>query len=97
LQDVVPRPGHRPTGEERAWGRRLAKRFGAEGRIDDRAFVLSGDGAVTGALDFSGTKPESVDPVVVAFFDPLDLARRDTLVAFGWAMAEDLAAGTLGR
>jgi hypothetical protein len=97
LQDVVPRPGHRPTGEERAWGRRLAKRFGAEGRIDDRAFVLSGDGAVTGALDFSGAKPDSIDPLVAAFFDPLDLALRDTLVAFGWAMAEDLAAGTLGR
>jgi hypothetical protein len=97
LQDVVPRPGHRPTGEERAWGRRLAKRFGAEGRIDDRAFVLTGDGAVTGALDFSGSKPETIDAAVAAFFDPLDAGRRDTLVAFGWAMAEDLAAGTLGR
>jgi hypothetical protein len=97
LEDVVPRPGHRPTGEERAWGRRLAKRFGAEGRIDDRAFVLAGDGSVTGALDFSGSKPESIDPAVAAFFAPLDLDRRDTLVAFGWAMAEDLAAGTLGR
>src|SRR5205085_12014468 len=30
LQDVVPRPGHKATGEERAWRRRLAKRFGAE-------------------------------------------------------------------
>jgi hypothetical protein len=34
LEEVVPRPGHKATGEERAWGRRLAKRFGAEGRID---------------------------------------------------------------
>ena len=31
LEDVVPWPDHRATGEERAWGRRLAKRFGAEG------------------------------------------------------------------
>src|SRR5215207_1876454 len=30
LSDVVPRPGHRAVGEERAWGRRLAKRFGAD-------------------------------------------------------------------
>lgn len=97
LQDVVPRPGHRPTGEERAWGRRLAKRFGAEGRIEDRTFVLAGDGSVAGALDYTSTRPESVDPAVAAFFAPLDLGRCDTLVAFGWAMAEDLAAGTLGR
>ncbi|MGZ4803613.1 MAG: hypothetical protein ACXV9P_13485, partial [Acidimicrobiia bacterium] len=30
LADVVPRPNYSPTGEERAWGRRLAKRFGVE-------------------------------------------------------------------
>ena len=26
--EIVPRPDHRTSGEERAWGRRLAKRFG---------------------------------------------------------------------
>ena len=30
LTDIVPRPGHKASGEERAWGRRLAKRFGVE-------------------------------------------------------------------
>ena len=30
LTDIVPRPGHKASGEERAWGRRLAKRFGIE-------------------------------------------------------------------
>ena len=30
LDDIVPRPDHKATGEERAWGRRLAKRFGVE-------------------------------------------------------------------
>jgi hypothetical protein len=29
---------------------------------------------------------------VAAFFEPLDREQGDTLVAFGWAMAEDLAA-----
>ena len=34
LEDTVPRPGHKATGEERAWGRRLAKRFsGHSGRV----------------------------------------------------------------
>ena len=92
LLDVCPRPGHKPTGEERAWSRRLAKRFGAEGRIDDRRFVLAGNGTRAGVLDFETAKGGAVDADVVAFFEPLDRERGDTLVAFGWAMAEDLAA-----
>ena len=30
LEGHRPRPGHKANGEERAWGRRLAKRFGVE-------------------------------------------------------------------
>jgi hypothetical protein len=91
LQDICPRPNHKPSGEERAWSRRLAKRFGAEGRIDDRSFVVTGDGSSSGAFDYATTKPESIDKEVAAFFDPLDEDRRDVLIAFGWAMAEELA------
>ncbi|MST31835.1 hypothetical protein GHK86_03720 [Acidimicrobiaceae bacterium USS-CC1] len=92
LEEVCPRPGHKPSGEERAWGRRLAKRFGAEGRIDDRSFVVTGDGAAPGVFDFAAAKPEDVEADVAAFFAPLDHARHDVLIAFGWGMAEDLAA-----
>jgi hypothetical protein len=91
LEDICPRPGHKPTGEERAWSRRLAKRFGAEGRIDDRAFVVRGDTVASGVFDFSALTPESVPADVSAFFEPLDVERRDVLIAFGWGMAEDLA------
>lgn len=91
LEDVVPRPGHKATGEERAWGRRLAKRFGAEGRLDDRTFVLSGDGNPPCALDFETARPEALEPAITALFESLDIERGDSLVAFGWAMAEDLA------
>src|SRR5438105_5609240 len=97
LEDVVPRPGHKATGEERAWGRRLAKRFGAEGRIDDRTFVLNGDGGPSPALDFESAKPDGVDPNVAAFFKSMKAGRGDTLVAFGWAMAEDLVARANGK
>ncbi|MDQ1446522.1 MAG: hypothetical protein QOI20_2986 [Acidimicrobiaceae bacterium] len=97
LEDIVPRPGHKASGEERAWGRRLAKRFGAEGRIDDRTFIVSGDGSAAGCLDHEALKPETVDPDFAAFFDGLKHDRRDFLIAFGWAMAEDLAAGKLGK
>lgn len=39
LTEVVPRPDHKPSGEERAWARRLAKRFGNEKGLDDRTFL----------------------------------------------------------
>ena len=96
LDDIVPRPGHKASGEERAWGRRLAKRFGAEGRIDDRTFVVQGDGNTCGALDHESLK-DGPDPEVSAFFTTLDRDRGDYLIAFGWAMAEELAAGKIGR
>jgi hypothetical protein len=91
LEDICPRPDHKPTGEERAWSRRLAKRFGAEGRIDDRSFVVTGDGTATGVFDHASTTPESVPTDVAVFFEPLDAGRHDVLIAFGWGMAEDLA------
>src|SRR5271163_3958959 len=90
LDDVVPRPGHKPSGEERAWARRLAKRFGAEARLDDRTFVVAGDGSVAGGLDFVAPKakvPDGVDELFVG----LDAVAGARLVALGWAMAEDLA------
>ena len=96
LTDVVPMAGKRPTGEERAWARRLAKRFGAESRLDDRSFVVKGDSAASGGLDFFYPKvkiPEGAETL----FEGFDLTRGDRLVAFGWAMAEDLAAGRAVR
>jgi hypothetical protein len=95
LVDVVPRPDHKASGEERAWGRRLAKRFGAEGRIDDRTFVLAGETTPIGALDFGGPKVKTPVDGVASLFSPVEHERGDRLVAFGWAMAEDLASGAL--
>jgi hypothetical protein len=91
LEDICPRPDHKPSGEERAWSRRLAKRFGAEGRIDDRTFVVSGDGNASGCFDFASAKPDGIPADVAAFFQTLDRDRGDVLIAFGWAMAEELA------
>jgi hypothetical protein len=88
---VCPRPGHKATGEERAWSRRLAKRFGAEGRIDDRSFIVTGDSSPVGIFDFAALKPETVEDDVAGLFEPLERERHDVLIAFGWGMAEDLA------
>jgi hypothetical protein len=91
LNDVVPRPDHKATGEERAWGRRLAKRFGVDStEYDDRGFLARGDGSVPCLFDHESQKPEKIDPAVAAFFGDVDRTRGDALIAFGWAMAEDL-------
>jgi hypothetical protein len=88
LEDVVPRPGHKPTGEERAWARRLAKRFGAEGKVNDRTFIIEGTAEMPGILDYENGSP---GPDYEAFFSGVDRRRGDTLIVFGWAMAEHLA------
>ncbi len=91
LEHIVPRPDHRANGEERAWGRRLAKRFGIDAdRYDERAFRVTGDGNIPRVLDHESLRPERVDPDVAAFFADLDRGRGDSLVACGWAMAEAL-------
>ena len=91
LEDIVPRPDHKATGEERAWGRRLAKRFGIDADYDDRAFIAKGDGNPACVLDHDSLKPESIAPEVATLFADVDAVRGDSLVAFGWAMAEYLA------
>ena len=39
VDDVIPAPGSRAVGEERAWGRRLAKRFGVDGSYVAEQFM----------------------------------------------------------
>ena len=92
LNDVVPRPDHKASGEERAWGRRLAKRFGVDtAAYDDRSFTARGNGNYPEVFDHDSLKPEAISADVSAFFKGFDAKRGDSLVAFGWAMAEDLA------
>lgn len=92
LNEVVPRPSHKASGEERAWGRRLAKRFGVDASLyDDRSFLATGTGSHPEVFDHDSLKPESIPTDVAAFFQSVTATRGDSLVAFGWAMAEDLA------
>ena len=92
LNDIVPRAGHRASGEERAWGGRLAKRYGIEtSAYDQRAFLARGDGSAHApAFDHESLKPEAIEAEVVARFDDLHPEKGDSLVAFGWAMEEEL-------
>jgi len=94
LEDVVPRLGYRPTGEDRAWGRRLAKRFGSEKAIDDKTFIMTVPTGSVGGLDYVASKG-SIPEGAATFFESLDPEKGQRLVVFGWAMAESLASGKL--
>jgi hypothetical protein len=92
LNDIVPRVGHRASGEERAWGGRLAKRYGIEtSAYDQRAFVAKGDGGGPAPVfDHETLHPEQIDAELAERFSELHAPKGDSLIAFGWAMEEDL-------
>lgn len=89
LDDVIPRPGHRAVGEERAWGRRLAKRFAVDANYDEQSFVVKANGQ-SGFLDHVTAKADKVKPDVAAMFATVKADKGGSLVAHGWVMAEDL-------
>lgn len=88
LDDVTPSPGTRAVGEERAWGRRLAKRFGVDSKYDANSFVAKQ--GQSGFLDHESSKPDKLDPDVVEMFSVVDAAKGDAMIVYGWTMAEDL-------
>ena len=67
VDELIPRPGHRAVGEERAWGRRLAKRFGVDASYDEQTFVVKSNGQ-SGFIDHESLKPEKIKPEVAALF-----------------------------
>jgi hypothetical protein len=89
LDDVTPSPGSRAVGEERAWGRRLAKRFGVESQYDEKTFIVGKDGR-DGFIDYESSKPEALDAAKVELFANVVGAKGGALVVYGWTMAEDL-------
>ena len=70
--------------EERAWGRRLSKRYGAVG-FDDRTMVATAEGDYM-VLDHKPSGSFKCGET----FDPEGLAAREFVIAWGWAMAEFL-------
>jgi len=94
LTDIVPRLGYRPTGEDRAWGRRLAKRFGSEKAIDDKTFIMTMPSGPVGGLDYVAAKG-AIPEGAVECFSGVDANAGQRLVVFGWAVAETLASGKL--
>lgn len=91
LEQLIPRPDHRPNGEERAWGRRFAKRFGiGASRYDDRTFVVRGASDEATVLDYTTATPEKIAPEIAGLFSALDVSAGDTLVVHGWVSPDRL-------
>ena len=91
LDDVCPRPKYTPNGEERAWGRRLARRFGCDARYDERSFRLTAHGVPELVLDARVVKAGG--KVAAELIGEVDPANGEAVIAYGWAMAEALADG----
>jgi hypothetical protein len=89
VDELIPRPAHRAVGEERAWGRRLAKRFGVDAKYDEQSFVV-GSSSQSGYLDHETSKPSSVVPEHAALFAKINPSKGASLIVHGWVMAEDL-------
>lgn len=97
LSDICPRPGYSPTGEERAWGRRLAKRFGCNGRYEDRTFRVKKSKEAAPVFDTRTMKVSNRSKAAEMLGAP-DPDAGEGVIAFGWASAEALEAGlTPGR
>jgi hypothetical protein len=94
LTSIIPRNGHKAVGEERAWGRRLAKKFGVESNYDQDSFVVKTNGQ-SGFLDFETLKPEKIKPEVASQFTGVNASKGGALIVHGWTMAESLI--KLGR
>ena len=88
LDEVTPSPDSRAVGEERAWGRRLAKRFGVDSKYDAKTFIAKN--GQSGYLDVESSKPDQLDAAVVEMLAAVDADKGDVMIAYGWTMAEDL-------
>ena len=76
--NLVPRPGYVPNGEDRAWGRRLAKRFGLEPHFDDRAFKVAVKGRKPQCVPVLDTSPvkASGGAKIVSLVGQLDVLNK---------------------
>jgi hypothetical protein len=89
LDELIPRPGHRAVGEERAWGRRLARRFAVDAHYDEQSFTVKTNGQ-HGFLDHESLKADKISDAVRGLFANVHPDKGGSLIVHGWTMAEDL-------
>jgi hypothetical protein len=89
LTELIPRPGHRAVGEERAWGRRLAKRFGVDATYDEKSFIVKEKGR-SGFIDHESSKPGKIKSDIAEQFAGVNDKKGGVLIVHGWTMTESL-------
>ena len=90
VTSVIPRPKYNAVGEERAWGRRLARRYAIEPQYDHATFIAKSN-AQSGFIDYEPVKKPKIAAEVAAFFKGVNVAKGGVLIVHGWTMAESLA------
>lgn len=98
LKDIVPRPGYDANGEDRAWGTRLAKRFGiADSSYSRRDFVVKGCSETAPVWRYSeavaksnAAKKNGSDGNFADLFEKVKSDHGDSLIVHGWVRKEDL-------
>lgn len=91
FHDVIPRPGRKPTGEDRAWGKRLAKRFGISlFNYEDRFFTSHTKNLPATVIDHKSLKPQFNTTDMTDLLHKVVYDNGDTLLVHGWVMSEEL-------
>lgn len=90
LTGLIPRPKYNAVGEERAWGRRLARRYAIEPQYDAASFIAKSN-AQTGFIDYEPVKKPRIPADVTALFKAVNVAKGGVIIVHGWTMAESLS------
>lgn len=90
LTNIIPRPKYNAVGEERAWGRRLARRYAIEPQYDAASFIAKTN-AQSGFIDYEPVKKPKIPADIAAMFKGVNIAKGGVIIVHGWTMAESLA------
>ena len=93
FHDVIPRPDYASTGEDRAWGKRLAKRLGI-GMLsyEDRIFTSRAKQWPPTVLDHESLKHGMNSPETASLLEHAKRSDGDTVLVYGWARSEEMEA-----
>lgn len=104
MHDIVPRPSYNANGEDRAWGKRLIKRFGlSESAYDPKIFAVSGNGSPSAVWYYRSHEKDTADKTRIgaagsgitrkelkSLFKSINATQGDSLIVHGWIRKEDL-------
>lgn len=89
--DLIPQPEHKSNGEEMAWGKRLATKYGIGVKgYDSATSITKGNGELSSVVDHKTITPDKLDKNMKKLFSNLDENKKDSLIIYGWAKVKYL-------